>query len=534
MWPVGIQGLAAEGARRPPGCHRAERALHEGADGERRQADADQVRAVRIAVVDLERGRGVILGLVLVGVVLFVLRVIVVVGLVISSSSASSCARASTTTCSRCGSQPSVMVPTRNASTSGSPSGRGVVVGRRERLRDLDASAGDLRDQERQALGEDLDLDLLEDDRDERAALARLQEERAMAGLADGAGHEPVRDSEVVDATRHEWASGRVGCLGDSSAVAAGFAVACRLPPWAASRPHVRGRPSCGGGRPLASGAIRRRHRRRGRRTEESGPRQRAAARARRAGGFGISGSTPPPVSLTRTTNGRSSAYRTTVREAGIDRRSAGSRRDGVPGASATSALMTSRVADDGVRRVRTRGGRSSHGSPPRPGLPSSARPSPSGKIGRRRVALHDAPERLLPEVLELATGPAAVADLADPLLHVERRERAGRPAMQQRRRSPGSAPGGRSRRLPAAPRAAARRAPLTCPRPRSSRWIAGRPAGEHRARDGRQPMADEQDGRHAGATRRPWMARGRARRARSPSDSAVRSTANGGSASPS
>ena len=116
----------------------------------------------------------------------------------------SSCSRASMTTCSRCGSQPSVRVPTRNAFHERLAEGRGVVVRRRQRLGDLDAAAADLRQEQRQALGEHLHLDLLDHDRDEGASLAGLQEERAMTGLADGAGRRtgPGLRSRRCDAAR--------------------------------------------------------------------------------------------------------------------------------------------------------------------------------------------------------------------------------------------------------------------------------------------------------------------------------------------
>jgi len=44
----------------------------------------------------------------------------------------------------------------------------------------------------RQALSQDGDLGLLEGDRDDVGALGRLEEERALAGLAHGASDKPV------------------------------------------------------------------------------------------------------------------------------------------------------------------------------------------------------------------------------------------------------------------------------------------------------------------------------------------------------
>ena len=53
-------------------------------------------------------------------------------------------------------------------------------------------------------LREDGHLRLLEDDADDVAALPGLEEERPAAGLADGAGDEPVGTIEGVDATGHD------------------------------------------------------------------------------------------------------------------------------------------------------------------------------------------------------------------------------------------------------------------------------------------------------------------------------------------
>ena len=47
-----------------------------------------------------------------------------------------------------------------------------------------------------EAVGEDRDLDLLEDDAHDPPAVAGLEEERAVAGLADGAGHETLGGSK--------------------------------------------------------------------------------------------------------------------------------------------------------------------------------------------------------------------------------------------------------------------------------------------------------------------------------------------------
>jgi len=53
------------------------------------------------------------------------------------------------------------------------------------------------------SLGEDGDLDLLQDDRDDLAGPPGLEEERAAAGLTDGAGDKAVRGIEDEEASRH-------------------------------------------------------------------------------------------------------------------------------------------------------------------------------------------------------------------------------------------------------------------------------------------------------------------------------------------
>jgi hypothetical protein len=54
------------------------------------------------------------------------------------------------------------------------------------------------------AVGEDRDLDLLEDHAHHANTVACLEEERAVARLADGAGHETFRWIEKVTASRHD------------------------------------------------------------------------------------------------------------------------------------------------------------------------------------------------------------------------------------------------------------------------------------------------------------------------------------------
>ena len=54
-----------------------------------------------------------------------------------------------------------------------------------------------------EAVGEDRDLDLLEHDADDTRAVACLEEERAVARLADRAGHEALGRIEQIAASRH-------------------------------------------------------------------------------------------------------------------------------------------------------------------------------------------------------------------------------------------------------------------------------------------------------------------------------------------
>ena len=70
-------------------------------------------------------------------------------------------------------------------------------------LADLDPALAQRQQERCQTLGQDGDLGLLERDRDDLAALDGLQEESALAGLADGAGDETVGWIKGVDATRH-------------------------------------------------------------------------------------------------------------------------------------------------------------------------------------------------------------------------------------------------------------------------------------------------------------------------------------------
>ena len=161
--------------------------------------------------------------------------------------------------------------------------------------------------------------------------------------------------------------------------------------------------------------------------------------------------------------------------------RSAGSCRGAMPSASATIALITSpwltatHIASGAVLR-------GDRGVPVadrrrRPGLHVAHRLA-AREGDATRVALHDLPQRLLGQLLELPTGPVAVPALGQPLveLDVERRTRVPRPSASAvcRQRSSGldttaasgsTASPGRGRRPPAAA-------------PTSSSWTPGvRPA---------------------------------------------------------
>jgi len=69
-------------------------------------------------------------------------------------------------------------------------------------------------------------------------------------------------------------------------------------------------------------------------------------------------------------------------------------------------------VADDGIRCIRPRDGRSSRSTASIARAPIAASPSPSGNVAADGWPLHDAPERLLAQVLQLAARPGPIADL--------------------------------------------------------------------------------------------------------------------------
>ena len=83
---------------------------------------------------------------------------------------------------------------------SPAPRGRDPPL-RREDLRD--ASTFEFGEQFAEAIREDGDLDLLEQDAHDAGAVAGLEEERPVAGLTDGAGHETVGRVEEIASSRH-------------------------------------------------------------------------------------------------------------------------------------------------------------------------------------------------------------------------------------------------------------------------------------------------------------------------------------------
>ena len=213
MCPCWSSGWPHSGQGGRPDATTSRGPLDERAGGRGRHPDAEHVRAVLVVVLGrLERGqdRGRERRVELRAALVIVVVVVVLVGLGSSSSSSSSAsisisigsARASTRTRSASASQPSVSVVARNASTSGSSSG--PVSARRLLGGGLgDAALLELVEELVEPLGEDLDLDLLEDDADDLARLAGLEEERPLAGFADRAGNEAVGWVEVEHSSGH-------------------------------------------------------------------------------------------------------------------------------------------------------------------------------------------------------------------------------------------------------------------------------------------------------------------------------------------
>ena len=121
----------------------------------------------------------------------------------------------------------------------------------------------------------------------------------------------------------------------------------------------------------------------------------------------------------------------------------------------------------------------------------------------RRRLRLHDLPERVLGEVLDRLAGPVAVAALAEPVVDCSTAVGSavcaaaiacgGLDAALQRARHDRAQ---RQHREPLGDRARPASAP------RSSRCTPGRPAGQHRAGHRGQPVPDQQQRRHATSSR--------------------------------
>ena len=103
------------------------------------------------------------------------------------------------------GSQAIVIVPTRNSSVIGASSGS-VSLGCSLRRRDVDAAGAapqHLVEHLVQVLGQHRHLLLLAGHAGDAVPLPGLQEEGPLAGLTDGAGHEPVRGVVAVNQDRH-------------------------------------------------------------------------------------------------------------------------------------------------------------------------------------------------------------------------------------------------------------------------------------------------------------------------------------------
>ena len=73
---------------------------------------------------------------------------------------------------------------------------------RHKRFRD--AASFQLREQLAEPVGEDRDLDLLQQDAHDTGAIAGLEEECPSSGLTDGARHESVGRVEQIASSRHD------------------------------------------------------------------------------------------------------------------------------------------------------------------------------------------------------------------------------------------------------------------------------------------------------------------------------------------
>ncbi len=147
------------------------------------------------------------------------------------------------------------------------------------------------------------------------------------------------------------------------------------------------------------------------------------------AAGAAVGGTSPlrsPPVSLTRSANGRRAVYRTTETEQGSTTRRWKASRC-MPSASASTALMTSpwETASQSASGPCSAGhGRvvfahRGHG----PYLhPQHRLPAVAGERHRGGVCLHHPPQRVLDQFLQRPAGPGAVPALPEPLI----RERGG------------------------------------------------------------------------------------------------------------
>ena len=351
------------------------------------------------------------------------------------------------------------MVPARNSSWIGWSSGSLSIrppassPGSASRPLRLDQLVEQLGD----PLAEDLHLLLLQRDRGDLVAGARLQEEGALPGLADRAG------------TKRSGGSKRWTTHGHASTP--------------------------------------RRGRRRARRPRR--PRRRSAALARRASRLGGTS----PARSRRGVHGhherRGAACSGRPRRRRVDTiRWKASRC--MPSASARIALITSpwetasQTASGAVlgldRRVAVAHRRDGAGLHLRHRLAT-------GERRRGRLRLHRAPELLLGQLLELPPGPVAVVALgAGRARSPTRAGRLGRPSL---RRSRGSAPAGWSPRRRAAARRAVRPPRAACSVPVVVEVDARRPPGQHAGGVRRGTSVPRQDhGCHARsvAEPQPWL----------------------------
>ena len=180
MWPCGSSGAPHSGHGGRPAGDDPRRARDERARGGGGDPDAQQVRAVLVLVV------------VLVGIDLLA---VLVLGARLDEDALGVAVPAER---QRTGAERLVERLVERAACR-----RRRLPRRPRRLGGLDAAPLELVEQLAEPVGEDRDLDLLEDDADDAAAVAGLQEERPIARLADRAGHEALGRIEEVATSGH-------------------------------------------------------------------------------------------------------------------------------------------------------------------------------------------------------------------------------------------------------------------------------------------------------------------------------------------